>query len=107
MPEVEVSDRRYDVCTLAQGGMGLLGHEIFVRSPISWAVKAGGLYEGWVQFDGVSRKMYVFCMRSMASGGAFHRAYPHATSRRFWSDDWHLPSFPECSSLAVRHLRVR
>ncbi len=27
--------------------------------------------------------MNVFCMRSMASGGAFHRAYPHATQQAF------------------------
>src|SRR5271169_5889772 len=27
--------------------------------------------------------MYVFCMRSMASGGAYHRAYPHATQQAF------------------------
>jgi hypothetical protein len=40
-------------------------------------------YEGWVEFDGESRKVYVFCMRSMASGGAFHRAYPHATQQAF------------------------
>jgi len=40
-------------------------------------------YEGWVQLDGVPRKMYVFCMRSMASGGAFHRAYSHATQQAF------------------------
>ena len=29
------------------------------------------------------RKTYVFCMRSMASGGAFHRAYPHANQQAF------------------------
>jgi hypothetical protein len=31
-------------------------------------------YESWAEFDGESRKAYEFCMRSMASGGAFHRA---------------------------------
>jgi len=40
-------------------------------------------YEGLVLFDGESRKMNVFCMRSMASGAAFHRAYPHATQQAF------------------------
>ena len=29
------------------------------------------------------QKVYVFCMRSMASGGAFHRAYPHASQQAF------------------------
>ena len=28
-------------------------------------------YEGWVEFDGEARKMYVFCLRSMASGNIF------------------------------------
>ena len=27
--------------------------------------------------------MFIFCMRSMASGGSFHRAYPHATQQAF------------------------
>ena len=40
-------------------------------------------YEGWVEFDGEARKTYVFCLRSMASGGAFHRAYPHANQQAF------------------------
>ena len=40
-------------------------------------------YEGWAEFDGESRKAYIFCMRSMASGGAFHWAYPHATQQAF------------------------
>jgi len=29
------------------------------------------------------RKAYLFCLRSMASGGAFHRAYPHANQQAF------------------------
>ena len=28
-------------------------------------------------------RRYLFCLRSMASGGAFHRAYPHATQQAF------------------------
>ena len=32
---------------------------------------------------GNRQKAYVFCMRSMASGGAFHRAYPHASQQAF------------------------
>jgi len=32
----------------------------------------------FAEIDGQQRKIYVFCMRSMASGAAFHRAYPHA-----------------------------
>jgi hypothetical protein len=40
-------------------------------------------YEGWAEFDGEARKTYLFCMRSMASGGASHRAYPHANQQAF------------------------
>jgi hypothetical protein len=33
--------------------------------------------------DGERQKLFVFCMRSMASGGAFHQTYPHATQQAF------------------------
>jgi transposase len=85
MPEVEVAGstvRRY--VRSRKAAMGLLSHEIFVAQSYQLGGEAQvDWYEGWVQFDGVSRKMYVFCMRSMASGGAFHRAYPHATQQAF------------------------
>jgi hypothetical protein len=64
--------------------MGLVGHEIFVPQSYQFGGEAQvDWYEGWVEFDGEPRKTYVFCMRSMASGGAFHRAYPHATQQAF------------------------
>jgi transposase len=85
MPEVEVSGstiRRY--VRLRKAAIGLLGHEIFVPQSYQFGGEAQvDWYEGWVQFDGESRKMNVFCMRSMASGAAFHRAYPHATQQAF------------------------
>lgn len=85
MPEVQVAGstiRRY--VHSRKLAMGLLGHEIFVPQSYQLGDEAQvDWYEGWVHFDGVSRKMYVFCMRSMASGGAFHRAYPHATQQAF------------------------
>jgi transposase len=40
-------------------------------------------YEGCVEFDGEPCKAYVFCLRSMASGRAFRRAYPHANQQAF------------------------
>ena len=40
-------------------------------------------YEARRSLDGEPRKVYIFCMRSMASGAAFHRAYPHATQQAF------------------------
>jgi hypothetical protein len=85
MPEVAVAEstiRRY--VRSRRAAMGLLGHEIFMPQSYQLGGEAQvDWYKGWVQFDGVSRKMYVFCMRSMASGGAFHRAYPHATQQAF------------------------
>ena len=35
------------------------------------------------ELGGERQKVQMFCLRSMASAGAFHHAYPHA-SRRFW-----------------------
>ena len=67
-----------------KAAMGLLGHETFVPQSYQWGGEAQvDWYEGWVRFDGEARKTYVFCLRSMASGGAFHRAYPHANQQAF------------------------
>jgi len=85
MPEVEVAGstiRRY--VRSRKAAMGLLGHEIFVSQSYQFGGEAQvDWYEGWVLIDGESHKMNVFCMRSMASGAAFHRAYPHATQQAF------------------------
>ena len=40
-------------------------------------------YEAYADIGGEREKAYVFCLRSMASGGAFHRAYPHASQQAF------------------------
>ncbi|MCA1617545.1 MAG: IS21 family transposase [Acidobacteria bacterium] len=40
-------------------------------------------YEATVLFDGESCTAHLFSMRSMASGAAFHRAYPRATQQAF------------------------
>ena len=64
--------------------MGLAGHEVFVAQSYQFGGEAQvDWYESWAEFDGESRKTYEFCMRSMASGGAFHRGYPHATQQAF------------------------
>jgi len=85
MPEVEVAEssvRGY--VRSRKAAMGLVGHEIFVPQSYEFGGEAQvDWYEGWVRFDGELRKMNVFYMRSMASGGAFHRAYPHATQQAF------------------------
>jgi transposase len=67
-----------------KAAMGLLGHEVFVAQSYQFGDEAQvDWYEIFAEIDGQQRKIYVFCMRSMASGAAFHRAYPHATQQAF------------------------
>ena len=40
-------------------------------------------FEAQVKLDGEARKLQFFAMRSMNSGGAFHRAYTNATQQAF------------------------
>jgi transposase len=40
-------------------------------------------YEAWAELSGKPVLLQVFTMRSMASGAAFHRAYPRATQQAF------------------------
>jgi transposase len=84
-PEVGVAEstvRRY--VREKKAAMGLLGRETFVPQSYTWGGEAQvDWYEGWAEFDGETRKTYLFCLRSMASGGAFHRAYPRANQQAF------------------------
>ncbi|MGH9724571.1 MAG: IS21 family transposase [Candidatus Acidiferrales bacterium] len=85
MPEVDAAEstvRQY--VRQRKAAMGLLGQETFVPRSYTWGGEAQvDWYEGWAEFDGEARKMNLFCLRSMASGGAFHRAYPHANQQAF------------------------
>jgi transposase len=85
LPEVEVAEstvRQY--VRARKTALGLLGQETFVPQSYQWGSEAQvDWYEGWAEFDGEERKTYIFCLRSMASGGAYHRAYPHATQQAF------------------------
>ena len=64
--------------------MGLLGREVFVPQSYQTGVEAQvDWYEIHAELDGQLRKVYIFCMRSMASGAAYHRAYLHATQQAF------------------------
>jgi transposase len=64
--------------------MGNGPQEVFIAQTYAWAQEAQvDWYEAWADLDGQRRKVYVFCLRSMASGGAFHRAYPHASQQAF------------------------
>ena len=65
--------------------LGLAEHETFVPQSYGWGVEAQvDWYEAYADLGGERIKLQVFSMRSMASGAAFHRAYPRATHRHFW-----------------------
>ncbi len=64
--------------------LGLIVHETFVPQSYDWGVEAQvDWYEAYADLDGERVKLYVFSMRSMASGAGFHRAYPSATQQAF------------------------
>lgn len=64
--------------------MGINGREVFV--PQSYALGQEGQvdwFEAAARLDGQVCTLQMFAMRSMASGGAFHRAYTNATQQAF------------------------
>lgn len=64
--------------------LGLRVREVFVAQSYEWGGEAQvDWYEATVKLDGETTTMQVFAMRSMASGGAFHVAYHHATQQAF------------------------
>jgi transposase len=64
--------------------LGLTGREICVPQSYDWGAEAQvDWYEAWADLPGERIKLQVFAMRSMASGGAFHRAYLRATQQAF------------------------
>jgi transposase len=40
-------------------------------------------YDALAEIDGEETTVHVFCLRSMAGAGAFHRAYLHANQQAF------------------------
>jgi transposase len=85
MPEVAVAE-----CTVRQfvhkrkRELGLVCVETFIPQSYRWGHEGQvDWYEAWAELGGEKQKLYVFCMRSMASGGSFHRAYPHASQQAF------------------------
>ena len=85
IPDLEISEstvRKY--VRERKVELRLLGREVFIQQSYDWGEEAQiDWYEAKVVLDGEERKFYLFCMRSMASGGAFHRAYPHASQQAF------------------------
>lgn len=64
--------------------LGLLGRDVMIPQSYAWGVEAQvDWYEASIVVDGEPSTAQVFVMRSMASGGAFHRSYSHATQQAF------------------------
>ena len=84
-PEVDVAEstvRRY--VRFRKQELGLGQAEVFIPQSYRWGQEGQvDWWEAWAEIDGEEQKVYLFCMRSMASGGAFHRAYPHASQQAF------------------------
>lgn len=67
-----------------KAALGLAARETFVPQSYPWASEAQvDWYEAVADLDDERVTLQVFSMRSMASGGAFHRAYRHATQQAF------------------------
>ena len=85
MPEVQVAEstiRRH--VRVRKAKLGLTRRETFIPQSYSWGAEAQvDWYEAYAEICGERQKAYLFCMRSMASGGAFHRAFPHASQQAF------------------------
>jgi transposase len=64
--------------------MGLAQREVFVPQSYAPGQEAQvDWFEAQVKLGGETRKLQFFAMRSMSSGGAFHRAYHNATQQAF------------------------
>jgi len=79
----EPSVRRY--VRVSKRELGLSSGEIFIPQSYQLGQEAQvDWYEAVVGINGEQQKAYFFTMRSMSSGGAFHRAYPRATQQAFF-----------------------
>src|SRR3954454_13368887 len=64
--------------------LGLLGRDTFIPQSYSWGMEGQvDWYEAFADLGGERTKVYVFCLRSMASGAAFHYAYLRPTQQAF------------------------
>jgi transposase len=85
VPQCEIAEstvRRY--VREKKRELGLAGRVVCVPQCYDWGVEAQvDWYEAYAELAGERLKVQVFSLRSMASGGAFHRAYPRATQQAF------------------------
>jgi hypothetical protein len=85
MAEVKVAEstiRRY--VRERKVELNLTKRDTFIPQSYAWGQEAQvDWYEAYADIGGEREKVYVFCMRSMASGGAFHCAFPHCSQQAF------------------------
>lgn len=85
LPECAIAEstvRRY--VQQQKEALGLLNRETFVPQHYPYGVEAQvDWYEAVAELGAERERLLVFTMRSMASGGAFHCAYRHATQQAF------------------------
>ncbi|MGA2351960.1 MAG: hypothetical protein ABSF70_16105 [Terracidiphilus sp.] len=79
-PVGEATVRRY--VQVRKRELGLSGREVFVPQSYELGQEAQvDWFEGMAKLGDEVVKLQFFAMRSMGSGDAFHRAYPHATQQ--------------------------
>ncbi len=103
LPSVEVSERTVrQYVRERKDHLGLTTREVFIAQQYEWGVEAQvDWYEAVVEVDGERQTAQVFCMRSMATGAAFHRAYPRATRAAPSSKRMNSPSRTSAVSFIV------
>jgi len=92
MPEVGVGESTVrEYVRQRKAAMGLLGQEVFVPQSYQFGGEAQvDGYEIFAEIDGQQRKVYIFCMRSTASG-ATCAASPLAVTRQEAADRYSFP----------------
>jgi len=81
-PVAESTVRRY--VRKQKLALGWKGREVCIPQSYRWGQEAQvDWYEAQAILGGETKTLQIFAMRSMASGGAFHRAYTHATQQAF------------------------
>ena len=91
-PVGEATVRRY--VRQRKRELGLSGREVFVPQSYPLGQEAQvDWFEGMAILGGEVRKLQFFAMRSMGSGDAFHRAYPHATQQALLEAHEHAFSY--------------
>lgn len=64
--------------------IGLIHRETFVPQSYTWGQEGQvDWYEMGAELGGEPQTVQMFCLRSMASAGAFHQAFPHASQQAF------------------------